>query len=49
MVGEGKFNIDKEYIRNHFSHVLGSDVVLLDRPDGLDKIQSKVRSKLARF
>ncbi len=30
-----------EYIKEHFADVLGSDVNLLDRPDGLDVVQAR--------
>lgn len=40
--GEGDFR-DRmiQYIRENFSELLGNDVELLDRPDGLDLIQAR--------
>jgi hypothetical protein len=40
--GEGDFQDRmKDYIRRHFGHLLGADVELLDRPNGLEMIQAK--------
>ena len=33
-----------EYIREHFSQLLGPHVALLDQPDGLDQIEALIRS-----
>lgn len=35
-----------DYIRVHFSDVLGEDAALLDAPGGLDTIAAKVRARL---
>ncbi|OGH55546.1 MAG: hypothetical protein A3G34_00520 [Candidatus Lindowbacteria bacterium RIFCSPLOWO2_12_FULL_62_27] len=36
-----------EYIRSHFSGLLGEDIKLLDLPNGLDLIQDHVTCRLA--
>jgi hypothetical protein len=35
-----------DYIKVHFSDVLGEDTSLLDRPAGLDALAAKVRARL---
>lgn len=36
------------YIRTHFSTLLGDDVQLLDMPNGLELVQAKIQTQLAR-
>ena len=38
----------KRYIRAHFSELLGTDIQLLDLPNGLDLIQDRVRARLTQ-
>jgi hypothetical protein len=33
-----------DYIRDHFAHLLGPHVALLDQPDGLDQIQKMIEA-----
>lgn len=35
------------YIRSNFGEMLGEDAALLDRPDGLEALRERVRSRMA--
>ena len=48
--GEGDFRSQLvDYIKKHFAGVLGSDVNLLDRPDGLDVVRAKHFPQMAEL
>lgn len=38
----------KKYIRAHFSELLGTDIQLLDLPNGLELIQDIVQARLSQ-